>query len=537
MKYFFLLASLLLIAAGILTWYLRPDQANALPVLRYVTDRAPARLSQVRLFHVWQIEEKHATIHHIADADALKKFRALPFSPEIRRAVSQCHPQVPELWEGSPALPLEIAVPRAELVIDADNPTIEKKLIHGVSGTAGDLLDTYSGQLQFLAEAGILEDLTERAEQGGYGLDGVPAAIRKLAEFDGRQYGFFRSSGATALWVNPVAFRELGQPVPRGPWTVEEFTEAGRRFVAAARRAGRKDVFFCDDIDTLTLARSFGGDWLDETLSGSAVDSEPFRRAFALKYRWIREDRIIPSGADYASFATQGGGWGSVAIELFAEKRLGMVQSGSWIITRFRKFGTLELSAVPVPFGEFPVALAGGATVGIYRRSRHPELAELFLRYLASERYNLEIIEDGDSGPPLLRYTELERYRKPPAHPNEWEVHPVFADELRDHGIALSMSPFVLPSTVTRLFRMSLDEFMNDRRSLDNALADADRRINAEIAASIARRPELAARHRAARERQREIRRRLTEGRKIPAEWIANPFHLKYYQQKGMLEE
>ncbi len=537
MKWFFLIATLVLISAGILTWLLRPDQANALPVIRYVTDRAPARISQVRQFHVWQIESGNATIHRIADSTELARFRARSFSDEIRRAISLSHPEIPELWEGNPQFPFEVAVPLTELVIDADNPTIEKKLIHGVSGTAGDLLDTYSGQLQFLAEAGIVEDLTDRAEAGGYGLAGVPASIRELAMFNDRQYGFFRGSGATALWVNPVAFRELGVPVPQGTWTVEEFTRCGRAFVAAARKAGRNDVFFCDDIDTLNLARSFGGDWLDETLSGSGVDSDPFRKAFTLKYQWIREDRIIPSGADYASFATSGGGWGSIAIELFVEKRLGMVQSGSWIITRFRKIGELELAAVPVPYGTFPVALAGGATVGIYRGSRHPELAELFLRYLASDRYNREIIEDGDSGPPLLRYTESEEYRKPPAHPNEWKVHPVFADELRDHGIALSMSPFVLPSTVTRLFRMGLDEFMNDRKTLDGALADTARRIDQEIAASHARRPDLAAHYNLLRERQAEIRKRVKSGRKIPAHWIENPFYLQYYQARGLLEK
>lgn len=47
----------------------------------------------------------------------------------------------------------------------------------------------------------------------------------------------------------------------------------------------------------------------------------------------------------------------------------------------------------------------------------------------------------------------------------------------------------------------------------------------------------LRERYQADCELQKKIDEYKAAGKKIPAEWIKNPFHLRYYREKNMLEE
>lgn len=63
-----------------------------------------------------------------------------------------------------------------------------------------------------------------------------------------------------------------------------------------------------------------------------------------------------------------------------------------------------------------------------------------------------------------------------------------------------------------------------------------NRRLNYTIRTVAESSPKLAEQYRRECEIQRKIEKRKREGRKIPARWITNPFHLKYYRDTGRLE-
>ena len=69
------------------------------------------------------------------------------------------------------------------------------------------------------------------------------------------------------------------------------------------------------------------------------------------------------------------------------------------------------------------------------------------------------------------------------------------------------------------------------------AMRDADERVAGEIARYLAENPGMRGEFAERIARQDEIDRRLAAGEKIPAEWIENPFHQRYYAHLGRLEE
>ena len=77
---------------------------------------------------------------------------------------------------------------------------------------------------------------------------------------------------------------------------------------------------------------------------------------------------------------------------------------------------------------------------------------------------------------------------------------------------------------------------LEDVQPPEKALEIADRSIAHSIRETVEGTPSLRERYRQACELQKKIDECKAAGRKIPAAWISNPFHLKYYGDAGRLE-
>ena len=220
---------------------------------------------------------------------------------------------------------------------------------------------------------------------------------------------------------------------------------------------------------------------------------------------------------------------------------------GRYALLQLREFGAMELSVSEPPYGEFPNTSTGSRAAAIYAGSEHKDLAGLFLAFLASEDYNMQIVDDADALPPNPAYAETELFLRPPKHPNEWGSHERFSQAVREIAIGGSMGPFVSPSTVNRIVDRSEQAFMSELVSAQEAGADAEQRINAEIDRTLSENPKLLPRYRKRLARQAEIDELVTACRraerqgaeplaKVPLAWIDNVFHRRYYLDKGWAE-
>ncbi|NOZ20628.1 MAG: extracellular solute-binding protein [Planctomycetes bacterium] len=541
MKYVFLACGIALLLAGAAIHLTAPEVQNEVPVIYWVIDPAPARGEQIALFHRWLIKKGYGKEYTLRTMDELRSFRRRNWSPALIEAIEKGNADGPKVWAETPSatdLPITVRVPAVEMRLDAASNDMNKKLVQGVSGVAGDVIEAYSGgkQMQYLAAAGMLADVTESAKRLGFGPDQTYKALAPALFVDGRQYAFPRNPAQVMYWVNKETFEKVGQPLPPSRWTIEEFERRGKAFVDAANGSGeRRMVFFADRACKIELRRSMGLSMFNETLTRCTLDDPRNARTMELIYRWTYKDHLLPSAADKASFDTEGG-WGGQSFQLFKSGRYALFASGRWALMLFRKFGAMPLAVVEPPHAGLPNTILSGGQSTVYRASPHRKYAELFLAFMASADYNMQIVRDGDGLPPNPKYTDNELFRHPPKHPNEWGCHEAYAKAAKDIAIVQSFSPFVLPVTVERYDNMAEEEVMNDRATPQEAADRCAERINEEIQRTLRESPRLQKKYDDLLALQEKIDRHRREGKKIPLDWIKNPFHRTYYLKKGWAE-
>jgi multiple sugar transport system substrate-binding protein len=493
MRPMFTVILLLLVGLSLATWWSIPEKQSDKPILYWVTDLHPGRPEQINTFHKWL--EKNG-------------------------------------------------YPDMEMRLDAANNDVSKKLIQGVSGVAGEILDVYRGkqEMLYLYQAGILKDMTEPAKELGFDASHTWEAIAPDLLIDGRQYGFPRNVAVLMYWVNEDTFARYGMAPPPHSWTWDDFERIGREFVEKANRDNPSprrffalpDYFNPNVLPTIML-RGAGLDVFNETLTACVLDDPRFAMVLEKIHQWTYADRLIPSSADQASFSGSAG-FGGAVLHLFNEGSFGMIMMGRYALLQLRQFEPIPLDVVAPPYRDYPNTIIFAGMPTVFREAPHADLAKYFLSYMASEDYNMLIVRDGDALPPNPVYTRTEAFLRPPDHPNEWGCHEAFTEAADSIAITYSNSPFVLPVSVSRLFQRYYDLFMNNRISAGEAGRRLAEEINRELVENLKDRPVLRARYAEKRILQEKIDSLKAAGKPIPREWIENPFHLKYYADNGLLE-
>lgn len=486
MKRFFLLSLLVLTAASVALVRTRPENRSSVPVLYWMTQDDPVKRETIRLFHAWLAEQ---------------------------------------------------GLPPAQVVIDHSNQDITKKLVQGVSGVGGDLIDLYYSQLEMMQATGMLADLTEFAPAGGYAPETTYTAVHSDFMVDGRQYGYPRNVDTTMCWVNRDTFARFRQPEPPAIWNWDEFEARGKQFVAAANPPGtRQRVYYINRVWPPVLRRGLGLSVFNETMTRCTLDDPRNAEVMRRIYRWTIEERLMPTLAEQTTMVAEGTAYDS-SFSLFAGGRFAMIYEGLWALIRLRPLGEFRLAAVEPFTGGFRNNEIASGAVAVYTGSKHPELARLFIRFLASEPFNLLIARSGDSLPPLPAFAHHEAFLRPPGFESDSGAKAVFSEVGSANGIAQSKSPFVLPSVVMRTDGEAVESVLARRATPEAAAQEAARRLNEEIALTIAQDPALHREYDRRQAIQRRIDARRAAGQRVPAAWISDPFHLAYYRAQGWLEE
>ena len=485
MKRVFLLFFLGLSALSAVLYWTRPENHSTEPVLYWMTQNDPVKRETVKEFRQWLIDQ---------------------------------------------------GLPPVEVRIDNSNQDITKKLVQGVSGVGGDLIDLYLCELELMQATGMLSDVTEIAPPNGYGFATTYQAIRADFMVGDRQYGYPRNVDVTMCWVNRDTFARYRQPEPPRQWNWDEFEERGKRFVAAANEPGtRHRVYFINRVWPPVLRRGLGLSVFNETMTRCMLDDPRNVEVLERIRRWTIDEKLMPTMEDQAAMAADGTAFDS-SFGLFAAGRFAMIYEGLWALIRLRPLGDFKLGAAEPFTGGFANTEIASGAVAVYEGSKHKELARQFLRFLASERFNLLVARSGDSLPPIPSYAKTAAFLHPPGFEGDWEAKEVFARAGTTQGIAQSKSPFVLPSVVMKIDGDMTQVVLAGRMTAAEAARAETDRINAEIALTIQQDPAL---HREYDRRvalQHRLDARRAAGQPVPAAWISDPFFLVYYRAQGWLE-
>ena len=493
MKYTFAILFLILCGFSAASELTRPSQTTAgAPILVWMTDINPTRADQLAAFGKW-LAKTHG--------------------PPMRVRLD------------------ETMVGQSNSNTATSNPDT-KLVIQGVSGVLGDLVDVPTVDLSYLQDIGILKDLTDTARQMGFGPDQTYPAAKPQIEIDNRQYVFPENFSVNQLVINKATFRKYGLPLPPRRWSLQQFEEIGKQFVAVANRnnpAASRRIFFADRFEAEDIRRTMGLSAFNETLTASSLDDPRNIRTLQLMSHWSNDLHLMPTEADAESFASAGG-YGGAAPQLLRDGRCAMILYSLNLLIPLRQFDQpIDLGAAEIPNAGFPCILLRTRGTGIYQGSPHADLAAYFVAFLASEDYNQNIIDDCDALPPNPKYLLSDRFLKPAHYPNEWDLRRAYADAATQLAIPVVVSPFVYYHNAIHIEMSWQEAFLSDICSATAAAQNAKHQIDEQIQQTLHDDPAQRSRYEQQLTLQTKIDALKQTHQKIPLSWIANPFYRHYY--------
>lgn len=477
-----------LVVASAATYVTSPQQQSDVPVLYWATDANPAREQQIRCYEAWRKQNN---------------------------------------------------LPPCKIMVDAQNADAAKMLIQGVSGVAADILDGCAGdRLRFFSQAGMLEDISTPAREMGFDPSKTWPAIVPDITVRGRQYAFPCNVYNHMLWVNKETFARYGMTPPPQRWTFEEFELIGKEFIEKANAGKpRQTVFFLEAPLFTEWRWSCGFDIFNETGTLCTLDDPRNVDLLKLVWKWMYQDRLMPTSSERSSFNTASG-YGGSGLQLFFNGNYGMIFSGRHALIQFRKFGKMQLAVSEPPYQSFPVTMIGTRASAIYAGSKHKDLAANFLAYLASPEYSATIVVDADALPPNPASVNNDAFLRPAEHPNEWGCHEAFARAAEEISIPLTGSPFVPDSTVNRIIQKYHEGFFSGLYFAQEAANGMANEINAEVKRTLSESDSLQVVYRQQLQAQEQIDEARRSGQKIPLSLLTNPFYRHYYGKvKGWVDD
>lgn len=491
MKKLFLIVFLTLGTASALLKWTEPDRGSSVPVLYWITQDDSTKRETIKRFDQW-----------LRDND----------------------------------------LPLCEVRIDNVNQDATKKLAQGLAGVGADLMDIYSTQLEQFANSGMLLDVTEPAKRLGYSPSATYPALRSDLIIGGRQYGFPRNTGGAMIWINRETFAAHDIEEPDFLWNWDEFERIGKEFVDSANPPGvRQRSYFVQVVPVLLLRRGLGLSVFNETMTRCTLDDPRNAEVMRRFKRWTNDLHLVPTLAEKTAMTADSSRASDGDFYLFSKGRFATLYLPRWALIRLRPLGKMDLRVVMPPTSGFMNMEFSCGIIAGYTGTKYPEHVERFQQFLTSERFNMLVVTSGDSLPPVPKYAQTEEFLLPKEHPEEAGLGEVFAQAAPTYGIPVCRSPFV-PSDVISRASTGIDTSVSDAVVAGRVdPADAGRivaeRVEQEIALNIEHNPELRSEYERLLKVQAKIDALRAEGKKVPADWITNPFLLAYYRDKGWLEE
>ncbi len=235
------------------------------------------------------------------------------------------------------------------------------------SNTAPDVVFINNQYMPIYANAGVLEDLTEYAEEFEYG-NFYPKSLQTLS-YKGKIYAVPRDISNVIIYYNKDIFNRYKIPYPDKNWTMKDF------LTIAQKLTHRPEIFGISFEEEPLMYMPY--------LTSNGYYELP-------EYEKIKDNEGLNFYADlrnkYHVAPTRDESASATMAQMFLQGRLGMHLSGRWLVPKYREEAKFDWDVVEFPKGKagsvVPMDASGWA---VSKSSKHKPQAIKLVKYLSSK--------------------------------------------------------------------------------------------------------------------------------------------------------
>jgi multiple sugar transport system substrate-binding protein len=239
---------------------------------------------------------------------------------------------------------------------------------------APDVIFMYPTALPAWVQLGALRPLNDW--MGSHSADYFPAALETFS-YRGMTYGLPKDASADLLFYNPTLFQRHGLQPPTSDWTWQDMLRAAKAITEDRDGDGRTDVYGIQQPDWQLLVRQNGGRVLSEDGTRCLLDSPEAIEALEFWAALRQLHKVVPTPELMMDLSI----W-----RMFALQRTGMLVSVYPAVPILRQSCDFEWDIAPLPRGpKRAYATFSGSALAVTSRSRHPEAAFAWARWMTTE--------------------------------------------------------------------------------------------------------------------------------------------------------
>jgi len=313
---------------------------------------------------------------------------------------------------------------------------------------------------------GVLLDLTpyvEKYHAWDY-LRQIYPALLNFHIVDGKLYGVPYNLNTSVLYYNRTLFDREGLAYPTEDWTWKELLEAAQRLTKRDARGRLIQAGLVSQFIRFWALWNGARFW-NENGTRSVINSRAALEAFRFYHDLMFKYRVAPTPSELRDIS------GDV---LFQNNRAAMLVGERWWTAIFKKLSDVDWAVAPLPrsFAGRRPAYMTFISLGVYAKTRSPDVAFQFLLRLIAPEQVKKLIDVGDSIP--IRYSP--------------EANAAFlADPTRPKGenaayLAGMDDPIVYFGRETFSPYVPIEEQLHVMRHFEESMAREDVDIEAELA-------------------------------------------------------
>ena len=246
------------------------------------------------------------------------------------------------------------------------------------SGTAPDVfwmngprVGLYAGQHQLLS----------LSDKPGFDNTPFPKALNDVYMLDGKQYGMPKDFDTVGLWYNKKLFDAAGVKYPDATWTWQNVIDAAQKLNDPGKGVwgvASPDWTQENLYDTILQA---GGSVISADHKKSGLDDPKTIAGLQYALDFVSKYKVSPTAQQMTDTQPD---------QLFASGKVAMFTDGDYDMPEYKAAAGLDADVAPLPAGpdgKKATVINGLANV-IYAKTKHPEAAWEWVKYLGSKEAN-----------------------------------------------------------------------------------------------------------------------------------------------------